>query len=101
MEKANQETLEKIANILKGSSELGAQAKSETELLSSTQQRLEQDETKMFGFVIVAVIAAVIIGMLLGTCIVMLCLNRYKNAQKSRLQQAGNHLQFTAGDQSI
>jgi uncharacterized membrane-anchored protein YhcB (DUF1043 family) len=55
----------------------------------------------MFGFVIVAVIAAVIIGMLLGTCIVMLCLNRYKNAQKSRLQQAGNHLQFTAGDQSI
>jgi len=36
MEKANQETLEKIASILRGSSELGAQVKSETELLSST-----------------------------------------------------------------
>jgi len=36
MEKANQETLEKIANILKGSAELGAQVESETELLSST-----------------------------------------------------------------
>jgi len=55
----------------------------------------------MFGFVLIAVIAAVVIGMMLGTCIVILCLNRYKNAQKSRLQQAGKHLQFTSGDQSI
>lgn len=64
----------KMGNVFKSNNNLGNQVASETELLVSTQKKLEEDQNRMVYLIIISVVGAVVVGMILGSCIVMCCL---------------------------
>lgn len=92
----------KITHILGENDSIAKQVMTESEKITEAEQKIEEESNNMIYVVMASSFISIIIGILIGTGIVIACLKDYKSKQQKRLEQSGHqNLRFVGGERDI
>lgn len=95
-------SIDKMGVMLNESSEIEKQIREESDKISSAESKLEEESSNLVYMVMASTILAIVVGMIVGSCLVLCCLKSYKSNQQKRLSEAGHqNLRFVEGENAV
>lgn len=96
------DAIDKIGHMLQERASIAEEVRNDSQKITEAEAKFQEDTDKMVLAVVGGIVFAIIIGMALGSCIVLCCLKRYQKDQSKRLKKAQHHdLVFVEGSRTI